>query len=144
MALDQPRTLPSGFRTFLPGEVVDFITALEALDDRLCLVQRSADHPRGVGWSIFRNPEDGSPPVPICHGPRGGGGLGPEVIHRLAANDSRRVGNIGDKIIKANEKRVADVNAKAEEDKMVAFDKMLSKAWRGHVPSNVEDLDIAQ
>lgn len=143
MALDQPRTLPSGFRTFLPGEVADFVDAMERLDDRLCLAQRQADHPLGPGWSIFRNPEDGSPPVPIAHG-RPGARLGPGVLQRLAENDSRRHGNLADKIIKANEKRVADVNAKAEEDKMVAYDKMLSKAWRGHVPSNVDDLDIGR
>lgn len=136
MGLDQPRTLPGGFRAFLPGEVADFVDALEQLDPRLCLVQR-----QDKGWSIFRNPEDGSPAVPVCHGPKGGGGLGPAVIHRLAAGDSRRHPNLADQIIKSNEANVKAVDEKADEDKMVAYDKMLSKAWKGRVPSNIADLD---
>lgn len=141
MGLDQPRTLPSGFRAFLPGEVADFVDAMERLDPQLCLVQRQEDHPLGPGWSIFRNPEDGSPAVAVAHGPRGGGRLGPAILERLAAGDARRHENLADRLIKANDKNVADVNAKAEEDKMVAFDKMLSKAWKGRVPSNLADLD---
>ena len=138
MGLDQPRTLPSGFRAFLPGECVDFIAALEALDDRLCLVQRQADHPRGPGWSIFRNPEDGSEAVPVAHG-RPGARLGPGVIAKLAEGDSRRH-DVADRLIKGNEANVRRVVHEAEEAKMVAYEKMLSRSWRGRVPSNLADL----
>ena len=120
----------------MPGEVSDFIDAMERLDPRLCLVKR----PDG-GWSIWRSPEDGSDAVPVAHGPQGGSRLGPEILERLAQHDTRRVDNVGDRIIKSNEALVKRVNDKAEEDKMIAFDKMLSKAWKGHVPSNLSDLD---
>jgi hypothetical protein len=137
MALDQPRNLPSGHRVFLPGEVADFIDAMERLDPRLCLVQRP-----DKGWSIWRNPEDGSPAVPVAHGPKGGGRLGPEILHRLAQHDGRRF-DVADRMLKANEKHVNDVNAKADEDKMVAYDKMLSKAWKGIVPKTEEGFEAA-
>lgn len=126
MGLEQPRTLPGGERVWIDGQVADFVDALHRLDDRLSLTQT----PDGR-WSIWRVAEDGTEHRVCISGP--GARLDQSIIHHLALNDSRRFDVAGD-MIRANEQRIAAVDAKAEEDKMVAYDKMLSKAWKGRVP----------
>jgi hypothetical protein len=131
-----PSSLPDGSRVWMAPETKDFVDRLEALDPRLALVQNP-----GESWSIWRVPEDGSPPVHVMRS-KPGAKLCPEVIEMLRRRDTRAGHDPVEEIIRHNElaaKRAAD----AEEEAMfLALDKMLSKAWRGRVPTNVEDLNL--
>ena len=116
-------------------ETRDFTERLEALDPRLALVQ-NAD----TSWSIFRVPEDGSQPRMICRS-KPGAKLSPEVIHRLQMRDTRHGHDPMEEIIKHNERRSKELEDQRVEARFLALDKMLSKSWRGRVPSTEEGFE---
>jgi hypothetical protein len=130
----QPRTLPGGRRAWLDGEVADFVDAMMRLDDRLALVQTVDGR-----WEIWRCAEDGSEHM-VCRSPVGAK-LTLSVLERLAQGDTRRH-DVVEKMIRQNdlaEKHRLDAQ---EEAHNVAVDRLLSRVWKGHVPSNVEDLNL--
>lgn len=134
-----PRTLPDGSRAWVDSHVKDFTDALTAYDDRLALVQNQRNHT----WEIWRVAEDGSEYIVMRSKPGRDAQLGPGVIQHLADRDARRHGtSLVEGLIKHNEKAEDDARARYEESAFLALDKMLSKSWRGHVPSNIEDLDL--
>ncbi len=70
-----------------------------------------------------------------------GARLGPHVLEKLVAGDRRRHDVVEQTVIH-NERATKAAEDAEDEATMVAIDKMLSKSWRGRVPSNVEDLSI--
>ncbi len=135
MPLTAPHTLPGGQRVWLDGEVQEFIQRLAEFDPNMALYQ----DPDG-SWLIARIAEDGS--VHYIMRSKPGARLGPHVIAKLIEGDTwRRGNNPVERMIRHNEKVVRDSEAEAEEATLVALDKMLSKSWRGRVPSNVEDIE---
>lgn len=132
-----PRTLPNGARTWLSPEVSEFSDRLRDIDPRLALVQHTDN-----SWSIWRVGESGEENV-ICRS-KPGASLGPQVLQRLVEGDTRRRGggDFVEKMIRHNDKVVKDAEDAEVESKFIAIDRMLSKAWKGHVASNIEDLSI--
>lgn len=129
-----PRNLPNGRRAWLDGEVSDFVDAMTRLDDRLALVQTEDGR-----WEIWRCAEDGSEVI-VCRSPQGAR-LGPDVLERLARGDTRRDDIVG-RMQRDNdltEKHRLDAQ---EEAHNVAVDRLLSRVWKGHVPSNIGDLSL--
>lgn len=136
MSMMIPTRLPAGSTAWVDLEVRDFTERLTELDDRLALVKEP-----GERWSIYRVPEDGSPAKHILRS-KPGAKLGPHVIELLRRGDTRNGATPIEDIIRHNtlvEKHRQDAK---EEAAAVAFDRLMSKVWRGHVPSNVEDLDL--
>lgn len=117
--------------------VKDFTDALTRYDERLALVQTNVGH-----WEIWRVAEDGTE-YRVIRSKVPGAGLGPGVIEMLAQRDMQRQGaQQVEKLIQHNERVEKEAQDKYHEAAYLALDKMLSKSWRGHVPSNVEDLDL--
>lgn len=135
MSLIAPADLPDGSRVWLAPETRDFVQRLEALDPRLCLVS----NPDG-GWSIWRQPEDGSPARHIMRS-KPGAKLAPEVVERLRARDTRAGHDPVAEMIKANDKAIKDRIDKNVEERFLAIDRMLSKSWRGRVPQTDEGFE---
>lgn len=133
-SMTQPRSLPGGRRVWLDGEVADFVDALHDLDERLALVQTVDGR-----WEIWRVAEDGQEVI-VCRSSRGAK-LDRSIIIKLAQNDARRQ-DVVDRIIKQNDLAEKHRLDDAEEKFNVALDRLLSRTWRGHVPSNVEDLNL--
>ena len=130
----QPRNLPGGRRAWLDPEVADFVDAMMRLDDRLALVQTEDGR-----WEIWRCAEDGGEHM-VCRSPIGAR-LSPEILHRLAQGDTRRV-DVVDRMIRQNELAEKHRLDAQEEAHNVAVDRLLSRVWKGHVPTNVEDLNL--
>jgi len=133
-SITQPRNLPGGRRVWLDGEVADFVDALHDLDERLALVQTVDGR-----WEIWRVAEDGQEVI-VCRSPRGAK-LDRSIIIKLAQNDARRQ-DVVDRIIKQNDLAEKHRLDHAEESFNVALDRLLSRTWRGRVPTNVEDLNL--
>lgn len=130
----QPRNLPGGRRAWLDGEVADFVDAMMRLDDRLALVQTEDGR-----WEIWRCAEDGGE-VLICRSAPGAR-LGPAVLERLARGDTRQHDVIG-RMQRENDLAEKHRQDAEEEAYNVAVDRLLSRVWRGRVPTNVEDLNL--
>jgi hypothetical protein len=135
MSLIAPMNLPNGSRTWVAPEVQDFVKRLEALDPRLALVQNE-----NGSWSIYRVPEDGSEPRHIMRSTPGAK-LDPQVIERLRARDTRAGHDPVEEMIKANDKAMKDRQDRTVEERFLAIDRMLSKAWRGRVPQTDEGFE---
>lgn len=132
--LTAPQTLPGGQRAWVDGEVAEFTQRLSEFNPNLALYQ----NPDG-SWLIAEITEDGG--VHYVMRSKPGARLGPQVIEKLKQGDRRHHDVVG-RVIAYNDK-VSRAAAEAEiEGKFVALDKMLSKAWRGRVPSNIEDQGI--
>lgn len=133
-AMMQPRSLPSGRRAWLDGEVADFVDAMMRLDDRLALVQTEDGR-----WEIWRCAEDGSEVI-VCRSPAGAR-LDQSVLVRLAQNDTRRH-DVVERMVRANDLAEKHRLDEAEEAHNVAVDRLLSRVWKGRVASNIEDLTL--
>ncbi len=132
--MTQPRNLPNGKRVWLDGEVAEFVDHLTQLDPLLALIQ--CDDGR---WEIWRVAEDGSEHI-ICRS-QPGARLGPEVLQRLAAGDTR-ASNPFDKVIRANELVEKHRQDDMIESTFLGVDRLLSKAWHGRVTSVIEDTSL--
>lgn len=136
MNLTAPHTLPGGQRVWLDGEVQEFIERLAEYDPNMALYQ----DPDG-SWLIARIGDDGS--VHYIMRSKPGARLGPHVLQKLIEGDTwRRGNNVVEKIIAHNEKVARDAEAAAEEAFLVSLDRMLSRSWKGRIPTNVEDLEL--
>lgn len=138
LGITAPTTLPGGQRVWLAPEVRDFTDRLHRLDPRLALVQS----PDGR-WSIWRVPEDGSDAVCIMRAKSVSAKLCPEVVEMLRMRDTRAGHDPMEEIIQHNAKVVKDADDKIEETTNIAFDKMMSKAWKGRVPQTAEGIEAA-
>lgn len=133
-----PFRLPTGKTVWLDLEVQSFVDRLKAYDDRLALIK---DNPTGR-WEIWRVGEDGKEHF-ILRSKPGAKLDAAKVIGMLQAGDTRAPGNdpIG-RMIANNERVENEMEKKVEEATLEAMDKVLSKAWRGRIPTNVEDVSI--
>lgn len=136
MDLIAPTRLPNGSSVWLDSEVRDFIRRLHDLDPRLALVKN------GDGsWSIWRVGEDGSEHHIARSSP--GAKLDQAVIEHLRQRDlTRRGTNPIEQMIANNLKREQEIEQHAEEALEEAMEKVISKSWRGHIPTNVEDISV--
>lgn len=134
-ALIAPTDLPDGSRVWLAAETQDFARRLAELDPRLALVQNA-----NGSWSIWRVPEDGTKPRHIMRS-KPGAKLDPQVIEMLRRRDTRSGHDPIEEIIKHNEKLLKDKREKNIEDRFVALDTMMSKAWKGRVPATAEGFE---
>ncbi len=130
-----PAALPDGSRVWMAPETMDFTRRLEELDPRLALVQDEAG-----AWSIWRVPEDGSDPVMICRS-KPGAKLAPEVIERLRQRDTRAGHDPAAEMIRNNDRVVKETRDREDEARFLALDAVLSKAWRGRVPTTDEGFE---
>lgn len=133
MSLIAPHTLPGGQRAWLDAEVQEFTQRLTELDERLALYQ----DPDG-SWLIARIAEDGS--IHYIMKSKPGARLGPHVLQKLVEGDTRRRGHQPvEAVIRANEATARRNQEEAEEKALEMLDNVLSKSWRGRIPTNVED-----
>jgi hypothetical protein len=123
---------------WLAPEVRDYTQRLQALDPRLALVQDT----NGI-WSIWRTPEDGSDSVCIMRAKRPDAKLDPAVIEMLRMRDTRAGHDPVEEIIRHNDRVVKAADDAIEENTNIAFDKMMSRAWKGRVPQTAEGIEAA-
>jgi len=133
-----PTRLPGGSQAWLDTETRDFVGRLTAFDPQLALVK----NPNG-SWEIWRVPLNG-PEKPVMRSRPGVKLDAAQVIAQLQKGDSHSRAHVDpvEAAIKHNDKIMRQRDQEAAEAQLEAYDKMLSKAWRGPVPSNVEDISI--
>lgn len=84
--------------------------------------------------------EDGSDPLMICRS-KPGAKLGPELIERLRARDTRAGHDPAAEMIRNNDRVAEEIREREVEARFLALDAMLSKAWKGRVPSTDEGFE---
>lgn len=137
MSLTLPQKLANGSQVWLDPEVMEAARIISAYDDRLSIVKN-----QDQSWSIYRVAEDGQEAVVARSKPHAK--LDPHfIVKKLQDGDTRRRGNdVVERVIKQNEKRERDMDSKYEDNVNDAMDKLMSKAWKGRIPSNIEDVNI--
>ena len=134
MSLYAPVNLPGGQQIWESTEVHEFVARLKELHPDLALYRRNDG-----AWEIWECAPN-QPPAYIMRS-KPGAKLSPEVIERLRQHDVR-YNDVAERTIKNNEQVKRDAEERAMHKLYDSIDLMLSKAWRGKVPSNVEDIDI--
>lgn len=134
MSLYAPVNLPGGQQLWESTEVHEFVARLKELHPDLCLYRR-----QDGAWEIWEcSPYH--PPAYIMRS-KPGAKLSPEVIERLRAHDVR-YNDVTERVIQNNDRVKREADERAADAIYNALDRMLSKSWRGRVPTNVEDVDI--
>lgn len=132
-----PHRLPSGEPAWLDLEVKEFTDRLTEFNPSLGLFKA-----KDGCWIIARVDEQGEPHIIMKSKP--GAKLGPHVIEKLAQGDTRRRDNNPvEDMIRHNERLQREREEQANEAIMEAFDKVLSKAWRGRMPLTDEGIERA-